>query len=227
MLAEKERKFGQVSSYIGTEVYLSLVDSDAVPYASELQQLGVTALCTNRHLPIQMSRGQGGNDFSMEISGPIASIACLTTPTPPRPAFADGELGWRIVSHLSLNYLSLLDGPNEEGALALRQLLKLYVEGADDILRRQIEGIRSAQSRPMVQRVPAPGPITFARGLEISVLFDEAAFEGFGIFLLGSVLEQFFTRYVSLNSFTETVIKSQQRGEIMRWKPQIGRRQLI
>jgi type VI secretion system protein ImpG len=227
VLSDKEKKFGQKSSYIGSEVYISLVDANAAPYRAELQQLGVTALCTNRHLPIQMGRSSGGNDFSLEIAAPITMVSCLTAPTLPRPAFADGELGWRFVSHLSLNYLSLLDGPGEEGAMALRQLLKLYVHGADEILRRQIDGIRSTQSRSVVQRVDTPGPITFARGLEISVLFDEAAFEGFGIFLLGAVLEQFFARYVSLNSFTETVIKSQQNGEVMRWKPQIGRRQLI
>jgi type VI secretion system protein ImpG len=227
VLSEKEKKFGQKSSYIGSEVYISLVDSDAAPYRTELQQLGVAALCTNRHLPIQMSRSSTGSDFSMEIAAPTASVNCLVTPTAPRPVFADGELGWRIVSHLSLNYLSLLDGPGNEGALALRQLLKLYVDSTDAIMRKQVEGIRSTESRPVVQRVQTPGPITFGRGLEISVLFDESAFEGFGIFILGAVLEQFFARYVSLNSFTETVIKSQQRGEVMRWKPQIGRRQLI
>ncbi|HEY5742961.1 MAG TPA: type VI secretion system baseplate subunit TssF, partial [Terrimicrobiaceae bacterium] len=226
-LSEREKKFGQKSSYIGSEVYISLVDSNAAPFRTELQQLGVAALCTNRHLPIQMVRNPVGSDFSMEIAAPVATVRCLTVPTPPKPPYADGELGWRIVSHLSLNYLSLLDGPADEGALALRQLLGLYVDRADAIMRKQIEGIRSTQSRPTVQRVQTPGPITFARGLEISVLFDEGAFEGFGIFVLGAVLEQFFTRYVSLNSFTETVIKSQQRGEIMRWKAQIGRRVLI
>jgi len=227
VLSEKEKKFGQKSVYAGSEVYLSLVDSNAAPYRTELQQLGVSALCTNRHLPIQMLHGQAGGDFSMELAAPVTSISCITTPTAPRPAHADGELGWRIVSHLSLNYLSLLDDPANEGASALRQLLKLYVDSADAIMRKQIEGIRSVKSRPVVRRVEVPGPIAFARGLEISLLFDETAFEGFGIFILGTVIEQFFARYVSLNSFTETVVKSQQRGEIMRWKPQIGRRQLI
>jgi type VI secretion system protein ImpG len=227
VLSEKEKKFGQKSVYAGSEVYLSLVDSNAAPYRTELQQLGITALCTNRHLPIQMLHGQAGGDFTMELAAPVTSIGCITTPTMPRPAHADGELSWRIVSHLSLNYLSLLDDPTTEGASALRQLLKLYVDNADAIMRKQIEGIRSVKSRPIVRRVEVPGPIAFARGLEVSLLFDESAFEGFGIFILGTVIEQFFARYVSLNSFTETVIKSQQRGEVMRWKPQIGRRQLI
>jgi type VI secretion system protein ImpG len=56
---------------------------------------------------------------------------------------------------------------------------------------------------------------------------DEAAFEGSGVFLLGMVLEQFFVHYVSLNSFTETVLTSSDRGEIMRWPTRLGQRHQI
>jgi type VI secretion system protein ImpG len=132
-----------------------------------------------------------------------------------------------MISHLSLNYLSLLDSPDGEGATALREILKLYADRTDTQMLRQIGGLRSAQSKPITRRVETAGPITFARGLEVTVQFDESAFEGSGVFILGAVLEQFFSRYVSLNSFTETVIRSQQRGEIMRWKPQLGKRHLI
>jgi len=83
------------------------------------------------------------------------------------------------------------------------------------------------KSNPIVRRVKTPGPITFARGLEITLTFDEIAFEGTGVFVLGGVLEQFFAKYVSLNSFTETIIRTQQRGEIMRWPAQVGRRQIL
>jgi type VI secretion system protein ImpG len=227
VLAEKERKFGQVSSYVGTEVYLSLVDAEAAPYSSDLQQLGVTALCTNRHLPISMAIGAGLSDFSMEANAPISDIRVLGAPTLPRAPHPDGELTWRMISHLSLNYLSLLDSPDGEGATALREILKLYADRTDTQMLRQIGGLRSAQSKPITRRVETAGPITFARGLEVTVQFDESAFEGSGVFILGAVLEQFFSRYVSLNSFTETVIRSQQRGEIMRWKPQLGKRHLI
>ena len=46
------------------------------------------------------------------------------------------------------------------------------------------------------------------------------------MFLLGAVLERFFAKYVSINSFTETVLRSIQRGEIMRWRPTAGLRQV-
>ena len=227
VLSEKERKFGQATPYAGSEVYLSLVDGADAPYSNSLEQLSVKALCTNRHLPIQMAVGVGRTDFTLDVHAPVASVTCVTAPTPPRPPFAEGARAWRIINHLSLNYLSLLDHAGGDGAVALRDLLSLYAEPENAYLRKQIKGVRSVKAGQIVRRVPAPGPIAFARGLEIGVLFDESAFEGTGVFLLGAVLEQFFARYVSLNSFTETVIRTSQRGEIMRWSTQPGNRHLI
>jgi type VI secretion system protein ImpG len=71
------------------------------------------------------------------------------------------------------------------------------------------------------------GPITFARGLQIDVEFEETYFEGSGCFVLGAVLERFFAKYVSINSFTETVIHTRERGEIMRWPTRIGTRHTL
>jgi type VI secretion system protein ImpG len=84
--------------------------------------------------------------------------------------------------------------------------------------------VHSVASRPIVRRIPAAGPIMYGRGVEISLTLDEGGFEGSGAFLLGSVLEEFFARYVSINSFTETVLHSLTRGEIARWPLRTGRR---
>lgn len=227
-LTQKEKQFGMKSSYSGSEVYLSLVDANDAPYRTDLRQLGIRALCTNRHLPIQLSVGAGRSDFTMDLAAPINAIRCLSGPTLPRASLAEGRYTWRLISHLSLNYLSLIDEKGgEEGAAPMREILKLYTEGNDRQTAKQIEGLRAARAKPIVRRVPVPGPIAFARGLEIAVTFDETAFEGTGVFLLGSVLEQFFARYVSINSFTEMTIRTQQRGEIMRWPAQIGKRQIL
>jgi type VI secretion system protein ImpG len=228
MLTANERLVGKKSSYSGTELFLSLVDSNSAPYQSGLRELGLKALCTNRHLPIQMAVGVGRTDFSMGLSAPVNSIRCITGPTLPKPSHTEGRFFWRLISHLSLNYLSLIDSRNgDQGAAGLRDLLKLYIEENNHLGRRQIEGLLHVQSKPIVRRVAAPGPISFARGLEITVTFDEAAFEGTGAFILGAVLEQFFGKYVSLNSFTETVVRTKQRGEIIRWPTRMGIRQIL
>jgi type VI secretion system protein ImpG len=228
MLTANERLTGKKSSYSGTELFLSLVDANSAPYNAKLRELGIKALCTNRHLPIQMAVGVGRTDFSMGLSAPVTAIRCVTGPTLPKPSHTEGRFFWRLISHLSLNYLSLVDSANgDAGAAGLRDLLKLYIEEKDHLGARQIEGVLSVHSKPIVRRVAAPGPISFARGLEITVTLDETAFEGVGAFILGAVLEQFFAKYVSLNSFTETVVRTKQRGEIVRWPTRMGIRQIL
>ena len=135
-----------------------------------------------------------------------------------------GNTSWKLISHLSLNYLSLIDSNEEEGAAALRELLFLYADEADASTERQIEWVKSIKSAPITRRLPTSGPISFGRGLEITLTCEDEAFEGSGVFLLGSVLEEFFSRYVSMNSFTETALRTVDRGEVARWPAKIGRR---
>jgi type VI secretion system protein ImpG len=106
----------------------------------------------------------------------------------------------------------------------LRDLLHLYAAGADAGTRKEIDGIKSVTVNRVVRRLRGPGPLTFGRGLEIIVAVDELAFEGGNAFLLGAVLDRYFARHVSLNSFTETVLRSDSRGDINRWVPQWGTR---
>jgi type VI secretion system protein ImpG len=214
-------------SYAGSEFYLSLVDTAAPPYVAELKQLGVEALCTNRDLPLHMPIGLSTSDFTMEKAAPCTSIRCLGTPTSPKPSVAEGEIAWRIINHLSLNYLSIVDANDHEGASALRDILRLYSDTGDLQTSKQIDGVKSIRSRPITRRVGTSGAIAFARGLEVTITLEEAAFEGSGVFLLGAVLERFFARHVSINSFTETVVKTVERGEIMRWTMREGLRPIL
>ena len=68
---------------------------------------------------------------------------------------------------------------------------------------------------------------TAVRGLEIKIDFDESFCDGSGVYVLASVLERFFRKYVTINSFTETVLTTQQRGEITRWRPESGLGRMI
>ncbi|HAV64558.1 MAG TPA: type VI secretion system baseplate subunit TssF, partial [Verrucomicrobiales bacterium] len=239
LFSERERQSGRRSSYAGTDVFVSIVDADMAPHSPDLKQLGIRAWCTNRHLPIQMAKGIGQSDFSMDVGAPIRTIRIINGPTIPRaslvlagqnpdkPQVASGRFAWRLVSHLSLNYFSLLDKGSETGAEGLREILRLYSDPQDRQTLKQVDGVRSVSHKSIVRRVASGGPITFARGLEITVQFDENAFEGQGVFVLGAVLERFFARYVALNSFVEVVISSQQRKEIMRWPAQLGTRPVL
>jgi type VI secretion system protein ImpG len=223
---EKERLKGARTSYLGAETYLALVDSDEAPYNPEMTQLAVRAMVTNRDLSMLLPTGQK-DLFYLPDGGPVASITTPVNPTRPRPTLAQGDAAWRLISHLSLNYLSIADADSGDGAAALRELVGLYAPKGDRATNMQLEGIISVSSRPIVRRISDGMLSTAVRGLEITLEFDESFFEGTSVYLLGSVLERFFRKYVTINSFTETVLKTQQSGEIARWRPEIGLGRII
>jgi type VI secretion system protein ImpG len=233
--SQKQRRTGLRSGdgyndlgYIGNEIFVSLVDMNETPYRGDLQQLSFSALCTNRDLPLlwRKSIGQGKTDFTLELSAPVEAIRCLVQPTAPRPTEADGHIAWLLISQLSLNYLSLLDGGPDEGAIALRELLGLYCDRRDVSFQQQINGVKSVYAEHVTRRMPIAGPITFGRGLRIVFTMDDSALEGTGAYMLGAVLERFFAKYVSINSFTQTVVRTENR-ELRSWPVRTGLRHTL
>jgi type VI secretion system protein ImpG len=226
LVSDRARAQGTRTSYTGSEVYVSLVDQHDAPFPHSLRHITIDALCTNRDLPLLLPTGLE-SDFTLRVSAPVRAVRILRGPSRPYPALAEGALTWRLISHLGLNYLSLTDVDADQGAAALREMLDLYGNLADPAVRRQIQGVRSMALAPVFRRLPEPGPIVFGRGVEIALKIDEVAFSGSSPYLFGAVLEQFFSRHVSLNAFTEFALSSLQRGEIARWMPRIGRRPAV
>ncbi len=222
--SEKERLRGVRTSYLGSETYVTLVDREQAPYRADIDQLAVKALCTNRDLPMLLSTGEA-DIFHLPDGGPVKTITTPVTPTRPHPTLAQGDTAWRLISHLSLNYLSITG--EDAGAEALRELVGIYAPLGDRVVEKQLEGIRSVSSRPIVRRMSDEVLSTAVRGLEIKLGFDDSFFEGTSVYLLGAVLERFFRKYVTINSFTETVLSTEKRGEIARWRPEAGLGQLI
>ncbi|MRV71526.1 type VI secretion system baseplate subunit TssF [Duganella sp. FT92W] len=222
LVSQRQRRVGPRSSYIGSEAFISIVDANEAPYSEDLRQLGLTVWCTNRDLPLSMPLGVGKTDFILDSGAPVTAVRCVAGPSQPHASFAEGSVAWRLLNHLSLNYLSLTDSDPRQGAVALREMLSLYCHAGDMNGQRQVEGVQSIATSPVTRRMPSPGPIAFARGLQLTVTLDDAAFEGTGAFLLGGVLAHFFAQYVSINSFTETVVRTVSRGDIMRWPARGG-----
>jgi type VI secretion system protein ImpG len=194
----------------------------------------VQALCTNRHLTEHLPVGEGGADFRF-LDNVDLDVRCVAGPTRPRePVMTSmigktqgasvGDIAWRIVSMLSLNHLGLVERAAGDGARSLRETLTLFADVSDSATDRKIRGLRSLDSRPIVRRVRQPQGAAAARGLEISVLVDDKAYEGSGAFLMGAILDRFFAEYVAINHFTQLVVRTNERGEIMRWPPRPGLR---
>jgi type VI secretion system protein ImpG len=140
-----------------------------------------------------------------------------------RPPLRKG-LQWRLISHFSLNYLSL----TEEGRGALQEILRLYNFTEEPALEKQIAGITDLSSKRHFARVISEHGISFARGIRVNIEFDEEMFVGTGVFLFASVLEHFLGLYVSLNSFSQLIARTKQRKGVLReWQPRAGQKILL
>jgi type VI secretion system protein ImpG len=134
---------------------------------------------------------------------------------------------WSLINFLSLSHLGLSGRDARDQADALRELLALFADLSDAFTERQLRGIESVSTRQIVRRLKQPSGFIAARGLEITVTFDEKAFEGVGVMMLGVALDRFFAEYTTINSFTQTVIASTQRGLIKRWPARSGLGRLL
>jgi len=220
-----ERRFGSTSDYVGTEIFISLSQPDQAAEQDRIQELSVRALCSNRHLADQLPVGKGGADFTFAEDTSLAVICAGEPPTRPKEPLlqrknASGPTAWRLINMLSLNHLGLTRSDGE----ALRETLALFADLGDTVVERRIRSLRSISTRPVVRRVKSRFGVGAARGIEVTVSFEEKSFEGGGVFLLGAVLERFLAEYAALNHFTQTVVSTVERGEIARWPARAGSR---
>jgi len=209
----------------GSEMYISLVDLKFNPKLPATDTLTLHITGTNRDLPGKLPpMSEEGGYFELEDAAPLSRIRYLVKPTKSvRPSWG-GANQWRLISHLSLNYLSLGQG----GQDALQEILKLYDYGGSPAVRQQIAGIVNVTSRRVVRRPSSMDWNGFCRGLEVSMKFDEDKFVGSGVFLFASVLEKFLGLYTSINSFVELVAYTTQRERpLRRWPPRAGEQTLL
>ena len=221
---------------------MTLVDNRFRPVQREIGEiLNVTALCTNRDLPARLPIGPEG-DFRIEGKPGVRTIRCLRKPTAAIRPRGGEAARWKLVSHLSLNFLSLTDrapaggfdsdlsgiGSGSPGLDAFRELLRLYDFTGSAVAKQRIAGVTGISSRPVMRRVRAGEVTVPARGLEVSLQLDGDKFAGSGPFLFASVLERFLGMYASINSFVRTVAAVRQReGTLKAWPPRAGARSLL
>lgn len=210
----------------GTEVFLSLADLDAAPVDLDQWILDVQTTCLNRDLPGRLPFGGGQPHLQIASGGAMAKVDCLTPPTKTlRPALEDAVL-WRLISMLSLNHLSLVDGI-DQGA-ALREVVALYDLAASPQTRTMIAGLTSVTSRRVVGRAGGAAAGGFCRGVEVTLQLDEEKFSGGGLYLFASILDRFLALYATINSFTRTrVVTSKGDGVLTQWPARAAEQVLV
>ncbi|MFM0342803.1 type VI secretion system baseplate subunit TssF [Paraburkholderia sp. RL17-347-BIC-D] len=226
LISDSARRYGTRTPYIGTEMFVSLVDQHEAPYSEEIRYLSVDAWVTNRDLPNLVPR-DGVNDLSVADADAVASTGLIRAPSVPRAPYAEREMAWRLIRQLNFNYLPLDDLDHREGGQGLRDLLRLFLAADDTEHRRQVESLVGVKTRPVARKLPGGGPLVFGRGIECALTVDETGFSGTSPYLFGLILEHYLTRHVSVNSFTQTELHSMQRGRVANWPARMGTRGIV
>ena len=218
-----ENLHGVHSAYGGSEVYMSIVDPSNAPYPNDWHGLTVRALCSNRHLPLSMPLHGRDTDLLPEGGVPISEVRWIIPPTRPEDSLVTGNESWKLISSLSLNFLSLVEDEGK-GTDALREMIALFFPHHSNEASDWLQGLRSIDSKAIVRRSPGSGPVAFTRSLQVDLHLNESLFGGASPFLFGAVIARFLSKHVSINSSLETTIHSTSRGRLITWKPERGKR---
>jgi type VI secretion system protein ImpG len=221
-----KRTFSESKKDKGTEVWLTLVDLNFDPSKPASEVISVSTTCSNRDLPWEL-RNSGGESWGFQLEGqaPVKRIDPLVPPTLPC-RIPEGEIRWRLISHLALNHFSITDG--ESGADALREILKLYDYNSVPATAQQIAGIEQVTSRRKTARISGGQSMGFCRGIEVEITFNPEQYVGVGAFLLASVLDKFIGLYASINSFTRLTTKMRNASEPFKvWPYRVGEQTIL
>jgi type VI secretion system protein ImpG len=181
------------------------------------ETISVELACTNRHLPRLLRAGSICEATDTSPSG--VKFRNLLSPTPTLRPPTGKALHWRLISHMSLNYVSLSD------ATHFKQLLSVYdFQSEDDAQRalahqRMLDGIVSMQT--MVDERLIRGAVL--RGSRTEVELNEDHFAGEGdAFLFAAILDRFLGLYVTLNAFSQVTVRFTKSGVVHEFPPRWG-----
>lgn len=214
--------FDETTTDLKREVYLSFVDFDFNPLSPADETIYTEVLCTNRSLPNQLNKG---DSLKSDLSLPVKDIRLVTRPTPQLYTNKTAESLWRLVSHLSIDYLTLT---RDEQLMTLKELIQIYGHLSDERPIPELNLITEIQTKPVVRRMFYEAWRGFAPGTKIDLTLQSSPLEETSSFLFASVLNSVFSFFTTVNAFTELEIRYVNRpGVHKRWPPQSGTKTLL
>ena len=203
---------------------ISVVDLHGHVKSPDADVLTVRCTCSNFDLPTRFNFGSSEGDLDMAGQSAAKTFTVLRRPTPSAdPPKSRGQI-WRLISLLSLNYLSL----TEDGRTAFQEILRLHNFTDSAHLENHIGSITDMSSGPHFALVQSDYGLVPARGTKVELDFDEQQFAGGGVYLFAAVLDRFLGGYASINSFSRLSVRTNLRKEVLRtWPPRAGTKVLL
>ncbi|WP_426135174.1 type VI secretion system baseplate subunit TssF [Pseudomonas sp. PWP3-1b2] len=185
------------------------------------ETLSIELTCTNGDLPRQLKAGD--IDQPCEQAPESLTFRNITVPTASFAPPLDQDFLWKLISNMSLNYLSLTDINALKVILDTYDLPRYHDRQAQKISQTRLNALRSI-SHQAVDRLHRGLPI---RGVRVDLTVDPQGFLGQGdMFVFACVLNEFFALYASLNSYHELRVISTQ-GDVYLWPSRMGQQPLL
>ncbi|MBL4835709.1 MAG: type VI secretion system baseplate subunit TssF [Pseudomonas sp.] len=185
------------------------------------ETLSVELTCTNQNLPLELALG----DICRASEGTpeFLRFRNISAVTPNYAPPLHQDFLWKLISNMSLNYLSLANVEALKVILETYDLPRHYDQHAAKVSQRLLNGLKAIEHKP-VDRLYRGLPI---RGVRTELHMDSDGYLGEGdLFLFASILNEFFALYASLNSYHELAVKST-KGELYQWTPRMGQQPLL
>jgi type VI secretion system protein ImpG len=201
----------------GLETYLSF----GLRNLDQHETLSIELTCTNQNLPRQL--GLGDICLPCEDTPEFLTFRNISAVTPSYAPPLHRDFLWKLISNMSLNYLSLANVEALKVILETYDLPRYYDQHAEKVSKRLLNGLKSI-SHQHVDRLHRGLPV---RGVRTELKIDPEGYVGEGdLFLFATVLNEFFALYASLNSYHELHVRSTQ-GEVYQWTPRMGQQPLL
>ncbi len=210
----------------GDDVFLIVSDEDGKSSADADHVASLDITATNRDAATRLPFGGGRPRLTVPEVGGIKRCDALMAPTRPLRVKRGRSTLWRLVSHLSLNHLTVDSA--QSGLSVLKEMLSLYDSADSAATRAVIDRLSDVKTAPATARAPGGGRIAFASGVDVALEFEDERLSGSGAFLLGMVLDGVLASFAAVNAFSRTTLRLKgERAAWRRWPARTGTRRLL
>jgi len=206
----------------GIDTYISFISSEEKNFSVEREVVSAQMTCTNRNLPDKLK--EGDIKTSTGTTPEFATFSNIIPATKSLPPPIDRGLHWNLISSMSSHYTSLLKIESLRSLLSSYNFPAYYNRQAAREHELRMEGIQTSKVEPInlvLQGVAV-------RGIRINLTANSSKFTCEGeLYMLSQVLNRFFAKFSTINSFTQLWVEDIEKGDIYKWKPMNGQQVLL
>lgn len=207
-----------------TELKYSIISKSLEPQKISSDFISMQLLCSNRDLPYE-SYNKDQNNLSLNDNSLARKAILLKRPNLPYCFDQKQQEQWRIISHLSLNNLSLMKA---NAVSHIKELLELYnlPQSKDNrLIINSIQSIQFSLSQKLREHKPFP---LFVRGVKVEIQIDPEVFRGASLYIFVQLLNHIFNLKVQMNSYVDMhVIDSKSKQELYLCIQNVGGKRLL